>query len=543
VKREPKRKAESGKPKPESSAVSEADRKIDISMREHAVGKSRLTPLCPAARSRLSAFRFPLFPRRFPLSAIAALADQGTASAANFLTGVIVGRLCGSSEYGLYAAAYSLVVLVLQVQTSLVTAPYTVFTHRLRGETARRYTGTALVYAAALAAAAMLGLAIGAGVLSCGLGPAGLAPVVWVVAAAVGFHLLREFGRQIAFAHLHPGRALAMDIAVAALQLGAIACLVAAEILTAFSAHIALGIACGVSVVWLVAARGKFRVCLRETPQTIGPHWRFGRWIFAALVAQAGYVIVLQWALGWAADDWAAAGLFSACMMVVVVTNPLVLGASNILSPQSARAMAHGGEAAVGRVVVRGTLWVGAAMAAFCGVMFVWGDSIVVLFYGPKYAGHGDAIRMMSLAVVLSGLGLAATHGLAAMQRSDLIFRARFFGLLTVVAASLMLVKPLGVLGAAYAYLAGSAVDAATMVVGYRSRSSAKQVAGDGWRVAGGAWRETEAATRLAADAGLVAGSEERGAASAPSRLPTVHLPPPATHHPSSSPADAEVTP
>ena len=419
---------------------------------------SRTLPRCECDRPRTAA------------SAAAALADQATTSAVNFLTGVLVGRLCGADELGVYAMGFYLVVLVLQVQTSLVTAPYTVFAQRLEGADRARYAGSVLVYFASLAAAGVAGFAAGAGVLSCGLGPEGLAPVIWVLAAAVPFHLLREFARQFSFAHFRTGWALALDAAVAAMQLAALAALAVAGLLSAVAAHVALGVACGVAaLVWLVGTRRRFAIRPDQLARSLGPHWRFGRWIFAALTAQAANVIVLQWLLlGWM-DEPAAAGVFSACMTVVVVTNPLLLGASNVLSPRAARAMASDGPTAVHRVVARGTLWVGLAMGAFCGVMLVWGDPVVSLVYGKGYAGNGPAIAALALAVVPSGLGLAATHGLAAMERSDLIFRARFLGLATVLTAGLLLVQPLGVLGAAYAYLAGSAVDAAAMYVGYRT--------------------------------------------------------------------------
>ena len=204
---------------------------------------------------------------RTAASAAAALADQAIVSAANFLTGVAVGRLCGAQELGIYAMGFCFVGLILQVQTSLVTAPYTVFGHRLQGAARARYAGSVLVYAAAIAAAGAVGFAIGGGVLSCGLGPAGLAPVIWVLAAVIGFHLLREFGRQVAFAHLQMGRALALDAAVAALQLGALVALATAGILSAIAAHVALGVACGASaVVWLVVARRQFAVRSARVP-------------------------------------------------------------------------------------------------------------------------------------------------------------------------------------------------------------------------------------------------------------------------------------
>ena len=61
------------------------------------------------------------------------MVDQGVVSAARFVTNVVIGRACGKEELGLYALGFSVLLLVVCAQESLVTTPYTVFGNRLRG--------------------------------------------------------------------------------------------------------------------------------------------------------------------------------------------------------------------------------------------------------------------------------------------------------------------------------------------------------------------------------------------------------------------------
>ena len=63
------------------------------------------------------------------------------------------------------------------------------------------------------------GLAGAAAFAMLGFGPAELIPVLWTLAAAIPFLLLRDFGRRLAFADLRMNSAFALDAIVVALQL------------------------------------------------------------------------------------------------------------------------------------------------------------------------------------------------------------------------------------------------------------------------------------------------------------------------------------
>jgi O-antigen/teichoic acid export membrane protein len=83
------------------------------------------------------------------------VADQATVSAASFLATVILGRLCGADDLGLYALGMAVSVTVVQVQTALVSAPYMVYALRATAVERRPYAGNVLTLFGLLAATAL----------------------------------------------------------------------------------------------------------------------------------------------------------------------------------------------------------------------------------------------------------------------------------------------------------------------------------------------------------------------------------------------------
>ena len=84
-----------------------------------------------------------------------ALADQGIVSFASFVTTILIGRLCGTQELGVYTLAISIAFFFVAVQDSLVTMPYTVYGNRLQGHARRRYAGSMLMHGVGLTATAV----------------------------------------------------------------------------------------------------------------------------------------------------------------------------------------------------------------------------------------------------------------------------------------------------------------------------------------------------------------------------------------------------
>ena len=61
------------------------------------------------------------------LPGIIALFDQGVVSITNFATAVMIGRVCGKAELGVYSLAWTLITVATGIISTLISAPYTVF--------------------------------------------------------------------------------------------------------------------------------------------------------------------------------------------------------------------------------------------------------------------------------------------------------------------------------------------------------------------------------------------------------------------------------
>ena len=73
---------------------------------------------------------------------------------------------------------FSLILLMTDFQTSLITTPYMVYSPRLKGKAHALYTGSTLIHQSTFCLITMLGVASGAVAVSHGLGTPALAPVL-----------------------------------------------------------------------------------------------------------------------------------------------------------------------------------------------------------------------------------------------------------------------------------------------------------------------------------------------------------------------------
>ena len=156
-----------------------------------------------------------LFDRLTGKSTIA-LIDQAITSGANFAAVVVVGRAAGADDLGVYSLGFTLLMLVSAAQESLVSSPYTFYSHRVDGDDRAKLAGSSLVHAMGLMLIAVVSL-VGVAAL---MGRSPLADVLWILAAMTPFLLAREYARKFAFAELRMSAALALDATAAGLQIG-----------------------------------------------------------------------------------------------------------------------------------------------------------------------------------------------------------------------------------------------------------------------------------------------------------------------------------
>lgn len=393
-----------------------------------------------------------------------ALLDQAVASGTRFAVTVMIGRLCGKDELGVYTLGFSFVVVLAALQEALFTMPYTMQSRHLERDRRADFAGSVLMLCIALALglAAVLGLLAGGTAFSAARGwlPAELPAVVGVLAGSILFTQLWEMARRMSFAHLRMGLALVVDLVVAAVQLGAMAMLALAGRLSAVTAYMALAVAClTAAVAWWLAFRGNVHFNRQALAPALAQSWRLGRWLACAQVASVAGAYVTHWLLAVVLGNAAAVGEYAAAMQLVLLSNPLILGFSNFLAPKMAHALATGGLERMRQVGRQATWLLGLAMAVFSLGVVAFGQPVVALVFSRDYEASRHLLAVLATGVSIAALVMGAGNALLAIGRSDLRLYGRLLALAVSLVGGCVLIRWLGVLGAAYSLLLGTLAD------------------------------------------------------------------------------------
>ncbi len=389
------------------------------------------------------------------------VADQAVVSLANFGTTVLIGKFAGVSELGLYALAFTVVILMMTVQECFITTPYTVYCRQLDGRSGRSLLGN-LVILALLIGGLCSAVALAVGWVS------DLAPIAWVLALAAPAVLMRELARRAAIAHLNMVGTLRLDLVWAVMQVSVLGVLVLGDQLTA---RTALGVMSVAGAAGAVYGLWMHRRRLHVDREHLPGHWRtagrFGRWLCAARMTSVVHSYIVPWLLGLMVGLNAVGG-FAAAFALIAAANPLLMGLTNVLEPRAAEAAASGGARAVSVVVQRATIGLIAVTAAFVAVIVLFAGDLLVLIYGSDYATFAAVTAVLAISLLTSIVGVGADHGLRALERPQACLVASCCGLTTTVTFTLLLVPAVGFIGGAYALTLGGGVSSAVRLIAFR---------------------------------------------------------------------------
>jgi O-antigen/teichoic acid export membrane protein len=389
---------------------------------------------------------------------VSALFDQAVVSGASFLTMIMIGRWTNPVELGLYAIGASILLSFLAIQQTLISLPYQV-QRCCPAATAAEHAGGALVQCGLLALLTIVLLTVAALGLIANGARLELVALTWALAGVAPFVLLREFGRSFAFAHLHAGRALRLDLAVAAIQLATLGWLGWTGSVSANAAYVAIGVACALpSIVWLYRARADFAIRTDRLPTAMKRSWTLGKWLFGVEITRALQGYLTFGLLAWLAGT-RETGIYAASASVATLLNPLIFGLGNIFVPRAVLAFKERGIAALRREVTRDLLLRAAPMALFCFLVLLAGNELLYLLYRSEdYGGHRHAITVLAFANLALVIGSPVYMALLVMEHPREVFRTEALAAALTVALIWSLVGALGLLGAAYACLAGNVV-------------------------------------------------------------------------------------
>jgi len=435
------------------------------------------------------ATRRKLLPFGFSFSRVAALhqgflslADQGVASITNFATGVIIARASSKEEFGLYMLGFTLVLLMTDLQTALISTPYMVYAPRLKGKAHSLYAGSTLIHQLVFSIITMLALGCAALAARFGVGPHGLEPVLWALATVAPLIMLREFVRRMCFARLKLKTVFLFDACIGIGQISGLLLLAHAGLLSAARACLFVGSACGIAVLaCLWADRSFYHLRLSESVTDLKRNWTFGKWVFASGLLATASTNLYPWLIAFF-HGAAAAAVFAACIGVVSASNPVLLGIQNIIGPKVAHEFAAKGPKGLRGFVLKVSAIVALPLALLSLALVMWGGRLIALLYGHGYAGNGVVVAVLALGIPISAVGFLFSRALFVIERADLDFWFNVVSIVIMVTLGGWLVRFYGPLGAAFglqaALVVGCVIRATTFLgLAVRSRSSMLEVA------------------------------------------------------------------
>ena len=402
----------------------------------------------PARRSFLP-FRVNFSSERALNQGFLSLADQAVASVTNFATGVIIARASSKEEFGLYMLGFTLILLVTDLQTSLIATPYMVYAPRLQGRAHAQYTGSTLIHQVVFSLLTTLVVIGAACAARFGVGPHGLEPVLWALAGVGSLIMLREFVRRICFASLKLRTVFVFDVFIGVGQICGLLVLAHFKLLSASRAYWVIGATCGLAVLcWLWLNRHHYHLRIDESVLDLKRNLVFGKWVFASGLLWTASTNLYPWLLAFF-HGAAAAGVFAACLGVVSASNPALLGIQNFLGPKIAHVYATRGRIGLRKFVLKISGSMAIPVSLLTLIMIFWGDRFIGLLYGSRYTGNGRVVAILACNLLLSAVVFSYSRALFAIERADLDFALNFAAIFIMLTLGLWLVKIHGPFGAA----------------------------------------------------------------------------------------------
>jgi O-antigen/teichoic acid export membrane protein len=374
----------------------------------------------------------------------------------SFAAMIVIARSANAAELGFYSIATSAVVMMVTVQDSLVTRPYSIQIFKPCG-TPAEHGMSALVHSLLLAAAAFFVAVAAAMLFYIPFANSFAAIMALAIAAAAPGILLREFGRRYSLANLRMYRAFAVDVIAAGLTLTIMLALGLTGRLTAVTAMLAIGFGAGVSgVAWFVRRREAFSFNRDSVRQTLTQSWALGKWLLCSQVAMQAQGYTVHW-LCLVMLGAQATGTYAACLSVVALANPFLYGFFNMLTPKSVRTLKNQGAAELRRQVWRDSLLLGGLMSCFTILIYFFGETLMELLYaGGDFADRGQVLLVLSLASIASAVGAfggPAAIALQSAERGRAIATMAGLTLATGVISTAVLVWNFSLIGAAWGLL------------------------------------------------------------------------------------------
>jgi O-antigen/teichoic acid export membrane protein len=399
------------------------------------------------------------------------LVDQGLIGSSNFLIGILLARQLVPAQYGAYALAFEIFMVVSMAYSCLILEPMLVFGPSSYKENFRSYLGGLLWLhlACALATAIVLG---GLAWIVHDLHKfPGLSTALVGAMLAVPSVLFFWLARRSFYVRLDPKSAVIGGALYGIVLLGGAFLFYRLQLLTPFAAFMLMTAGAIVAGIFMIL-RIKPKLALRpkDPPisEVISKHWTYGRWALAASLAawvSGNIYYILLTSMRGLADT----GGFKALQNF---TSPIgqVFAALTLLTlPYTARAYRENGSAGVERVSWFLTPLYAGGTVAYWVVFLILKHPIQHFLYGNKYLDIAYLIPAIALGSVLRLATVVPVMSLKAIQSPFHAFITFLFSDIVACAVGVPAIWAYGLKGAIWAYdLSGAAGLLAGLILVHR---------------------------------------------------------------------------
>lgn len=378
--------------------------------------------------------------------------DQGIVSVTSFVTLVLIGRLGGDEQLGIYAIVFTLLWLAASIPNALIWTPFTVRMPRLKAEEQELLQSSiachTTVFCLLMSGPTLLTLAW-------------MAPLTpwlgfssWVFIAGMVF---REHFRRVRMVHLDMTGLLIFDATVCSTQIISFAVLYYSGGVSAFSVMLSHGLIAGFPVVALFLNAGAHRVGVAKAISDWQLHWESGRWLAGAALINAASEAFVRFAIA-SLLGMQGLGRFTAAFSLPMVANPLVLSLSNFLRVNMAR------DAVIDSLQQqRKSFWKNQVLCTALGVLLfgiiaALGGLGAQVTFGEKFDGLARPILAICVGLAVSMMCIPSEIALTSSGQTKTLLCAsvaRFTVVLIVVGPA---IHYLGLIGGGVAITAGFAI-------------------------------------------------------------------------------------
>ncbi len=390
-----------------------------------------------------------------------AVAEQGLISGSNFVMGILLARWLMPDQYGAYALAFAIFLLLSLLYQSLLLEPMAVFGGAAYRNCLRGYLGSLLWIHLAITVVIVVVLGISAGVAH-GLGKSGGLPGALLgVTIAAPCVLLSWLARRSFYLKLAPAFATIGAFLYSALVLGSLFLLRGRGVVSSLTAFLLMALGALVSSALLFwRLKSVFQDSNATSPalrEAWRRHWEYGRWALAA-AGVAWLPAYIYYPLLSTFSGMARAGEFRALMNLVM---PLTqgFGALAILFlPYASRLHGDEGRASVAGLTRRITLLFAVGAAVYWGVIAPLKGPVFHFLYGGKYMGIAYLLPLVAVGSLLSSATMGPVIVLRAMESPASVFVAHAASSVIALLIGIPLTWAFGLWGAVVGLIASGAV-------------------------------------------------------------------------------------